>query len=148
MHEIGLKLITRRPKIRALPLYSKRHPHRCLFRITVLTLTDFWSTGGGFCLRQLQCKRPTEATLGDGGEDLLEIEDASRISQRQILLSCLRPSIREVETTETIGVSGDVGQNLSLGLVQVKSVVAGRLVWLSPTESSDALDAHKKPLRT
>ena len=41
----------------------------------------------------LQCERSTEATLSDSGEDLLEIEDALRTSQRQMLLSCLRPSI-------------------------------------------------------
>jgi hypothetical protein len=41
----------------------------------------------------LQRERSTEATLDDGGEDLLEIEDALRISQRQVLLSFLRPPI-------------------------------------------------------
>jgi len=34
----------------------------------------------------LQGERPVEAALGDGGENRLEIEDALRMSERQMLL--------------------------------------------------------------
>ena len=57
VHEIGLKLITRRPKVRIIHQLSKRHLRGCLFRVITLTSTDFWPTDGGFCLGQrAHCK--------------------------------------------------------------------------------------------
>jgi hypothetical protein len=42
----------------------------------------------------LQRERSAEAASSDGGEDFVEIEDALWVSQGQVLLPCLRPTIR------------------------------------------------------
>ena len=74
-----------------------------------------------------QRERPAEAASGDGSDDLLEVEDALRVSEREVLLAPCRPSIRQVEAADTAGVVGDVGQHLRLRLMQVRGVIAGRM---------------------
>jgi hypothetical protein len=92
-----------------------------------------------------QRERSAKATLSDGSGNRLEIEDALRMSRRQTLLPCLWPTIRKVGAADAVVVAGSVGQNICLELVQVRGVIACRVMWPALTERSDALDAERMP---